>query len=162
LGQVSKAPVNGVAQNLLGCLCEGGMPMTGYLGRVSGILLALVLPMTTSASDRLSATEVESLLNDKTWEMHFIMSQKRATYWDWRRDGTLCARVLGAPQADKCADEGRWRIEDNAICWKLTWFGGDTGLKAQCIHVRRGENGRFDAVRVTAKGAKYFEFLLVN
>ena len=94
-------------------------------------LMFLTLPMNAHASQALKAEEIGSLVDDKTWHMRFEGAEGSSMYWVWHRDGTVCARWFGSGRKDNdCHDDGRWRLDGDLLCWKLTWLGGSTGLMA--------------------------------
>lgn len=68
------------------------------------LVFYLTLPMTAALSQALKADEIKPLVNDKTWEMVFKNSAaKTGTFarifiWDWKQDGTICARLISAPK----------------------------------------------------------------
>jgi hypothetical protein len=134
----------------------------GMMRLLMMVVFSLSLPLSASAAETLNAAEIEALVNDKTWEMRIGKRKDRMTFWDWKRGGTLCARILEAPRADKCADDGQWRIEGDQLCWKLTWFGSAGGLKTQCVSIRRNPSGLFEAVAMTSAVQWFFEFAVID
>jgi hypothetical protein len=64
--------------------------------------------------------------------------------WDFRKDGSVCARTIGSKRTDKCADEGKWFIRGRLICWELTWMGESQGLKTPCLAVQKVGSDRFE------------------
>ena len=83
------------------------------------------------------------------------------TYWDFVDDGTVCARAIGATPEDKCADVGNWRIEENMLCWELSWLGGGDGYKSVCILIKEIRAGAFETTRAQGIGLPFFEFTLL-
>ncbi len=57
--------------------------------------------------------------------------------WNFRRNGSVCARPVAAKPSDKCADEGTWTLKGDVLCWELTWFGGSFGFKSACSSLKR-------------------------
>ena len=49
----------------------------------------------------------------------------------------MCARFGGAKPGDRCADEGRWRIDGQDLCWELKVIGEQYGYKSVCVVVRK-------------------------
>lgn len=132
------------------------------------LVFYLTLPMTAALSQALKADEIKPLVNDKTWEMVFKNSGAktgtfaRIFFWDWKQDGTICARLISAPKNDACADQGRWRLDGNHLCWELTWFEKAAGLNKQCISVHRVPERGFQAQLRQHPGLELFNFSVVN
>ena len=106
---------------------------------------------------------VARLVADRTWHINWSAcmggSEGCWTYWDFAADGTMCARGIDARPEDKCADEGKWRIDGNALCWKLSWMGGGEGYKATCILIKDAGDGAFEATRAKGIGLTFFRFV---
>jgi hypothetical protein len=51
---------------------------------------------------------------------------------------------LRASRRDKCADEGKWSIRDERLCWELSWMGEALKLKTACSFIKRTGNDRFE------------------
>lgn len=109
---------------------------------------------------------IEGLVDNRTWHINWAAcmggSNGCRTYWDFVEDGTMCARGIDATRSDKCADEGSWRIEDNALCWELTWLGGGEGYKSTCILIKDKAAGSFETTRARGLGLPFFEFTLTS
>ena len=109
---------------------------------------------------------IAGLVDNRTWHINWSAcmggSDGCRTYWDFANDGTMCARAIDATRQDKCADEGNWRIEDNALCWELTWLGGGEGYKSTCILIKDGDAGAFETTRAKGIGLPLFEFTLAK
>ena len=75
-----------------------------------------------------------------------LANQLTVAHWDFRRDGTVCARFLGGKSNDPCADEGRWQMSGDALCWELQRIGETYGYKKACMQVRRLDDKRYEGV----------------
>jgi hypothetical protein len=134
--------------------------MKGFFGIISlASLFFVIWPTSAPAAEKLGSDELSSLVNGKTWKIQFI----QAEYWDWRKDGVVCVRL---DRMSKCADEGRWRLDGDKLCWKLTWLGKTNRLNKNCIFAFRAANDRLEAHRVEADGSAapgtFFEFSVAD
>ena len=109
---------------------------------------------------------IAGLVANRTWHINWASCMGGSggcrTYWDFADDGSMCARGVGATRKDKCGDEGNWRIEDNALCWELTWLGGGEGYKSTCILIKETDAGAFETTRAKGLGLSFFEFTLAK
>ncbi len=134
------------------------------LSVLAGVLTAGAVCQPTSAST-LDDKIITQLLQDKTWHINWAACMGGfdgcRTFWNWKKDGSVCARAIGANRDDKCADDGKWRIENGNLCWNLTWFGGGEGYKSVCIEIEKSSTGLYETKRVGGIGIKFFEFSVV-
>ena len=109
---------------------------------------------------------ISELVANRTWHINWSACMGGAdgcwTYWDFSDNGTLCARAIDAKRGDKCADEGKWRIEENALCWQLSWMGGGEGYKSTCILIKETDIGAFETTRARGLGLSLFDFTLAK
>jgi len=132
------------------------------------LVIYLTLPMTAAMSQAVKADEIRAMVNDKTWEIVFQDATRktgyftRTTFWDWKQDGTICARLMGVAKTDPCLDEGRWRLDGQYLCWQLTWAAKSWGMNKKCISIRRTPDGKFEAQWRKLVGVKYFNFSVLN
>lgn len=109
---------------------------------------------------------IAGLVANRTWHINWATcmggSDGCRTYWDFADDGTMCARGIDATRKDKCADEGNWRIEDNALCWELSWMGGGEGYKSTCVLIKDSQTGAFETTRARGLGLPFFDFTLAK
>lgn len=114
----------------------------------------------------ISGDAIAKLVSDRTWHIDWSAcmggSNGCKTYWDFFSAGTLCARGIDSTRQDKCADDGAWRIENNSLCWDLTWMGGGSGYKSTCILVKEAADGTYETTRSRGIGLTFFQFGLVN
>lgn len=74
----------------------------------------------TPGSD-LSADEVKALVTDKVWNITIGGGDPNvAAFWDFKADGSLCGRFRGGTAGSKCADDGKWKIQGDTLCWDLS------------------------------------------
>ena len=120
-----------------------------------------VSPLTASTTEPLKASALEKMLKDKKWEMKWAACMGAPpcrAYWDWMANGTVCARAVDAKRDERCADEGRWHLKGNNLCWELTWFGTGAGFKKSCVTVEPSGAGQYTAIRVGGFGTPFFRF----
>ena len=114
----------------------------------------------------ISGDAIAKVVSDQTWHMDWAAcmggSNGCKTYWDFFSGGTLCARGIDATRQDKCADDGEWRIENNSLCWDLTWMGGGSGYKSTCILVKKTGDRTYETTRSRGLGITFFRFEVVN
>jgi hypothetical protein len=117
-----------------------------------------------SASETLDAAALQDLVSSKTWK---IKIRHRDMFWDWKSDGSVCARIAGAARTEDCADEGKWNLRKNVLCWKLSWLYLGDGNKVgdRCAYIR-GANNEYEVLREEPDGTPasqpLFEFSLVD
>lgn len=108
---------------------------------------------------------IAGLVANRTWHLNWLScmgSSDCSTYWDFADDGTVCARGIGATPKDQCADDGKWRIQENSLCWELTWLGGGEGYKSTCVLIKETDSHNFEATRARGLGFPFFAFKLVD
>ena len=108
---------------------------------------------------------IAGLVANRTWHVNWLScmgSSDCSTYWDFADDGTVCARGIGATPQDKCADDGKWQIKENSLCWELSWLGGGDGYKSTCVLIKETDSDKFEATRAKGIGLPFFEFALTD
>ncbi len=106
---------------------------------------------------------IAQLVANRTWKLDWsscMGSTDCGTFWDFSGGGAVCARAIGATPDDQCADEGSWRIEDNTLCWELSWMGGGSGYKSVCILIKEIGDNTYEATRARGLGLTFFTFTL--
>jgi hypothetical protein len=99
--------------------------------------LLAVIPTQTYAQAPvpIAAGPLAQLVKGKTLAISFYgdPSQPAATYlWDFKTDGSICARIIGAKRSDKCAEEGKWNTDGAFLCWELPNMGKSLGTNPAC------------------------------
>ncbi len=110
--------------------------------------------------EKVDGGTLKKLVENNKWRIKWGGSF--VTYWDWKGDGSVCARAIDAKIDEKCADKGPWRIEKNNLCWELEWLGSTEGYRKTCVFVESSGNGKFTAKRVKGIGIPYFTFTVVG
>ena len=113
-------------------------------------LIALVGIAPPAGASELSAEELKSVVHGKTWALTYTTDRElknptNVAYWDFRANGTVCARFPNAKPKTPCADEGKWRLEGQRLCWDLARIGETYGYKSRCVQVRKLDAKRFEA-----------------
>ncbi len=132
-----------------------------HMGWSTFILVTILIASGAKAgTDALDANSIRQLANDKTWAMKWAacMGGSCETFWDWHKDGSICARVIDAKKIDKCADDGLWRLDGDNLCWELTWLGAGSGYKSMCVTVEAIDGGKYSTTRVGGFGSTFFTF----
>ena len=105
----------------------------------------------TSGSD-LSADEVKALVTDKVWNITIGGGDPNVTaFWDFKADGSLCGRLRGGTAQSKCADDGKWKIQGDTLCWDFKWIGEQYGYKSLCGRVRKGDATSYQLIDPAGK-----------
>ena len=117
-----------------------------------------------SATETLDAAAVQDLVSSKTWKI--TIGLDRTMFWDWKSDGSVCARTFGAARTEDCADEGEWNLRKNVLCWKLSWlFLRRNILGDRCAYIR-GANNEYEVLREEPDGTPasqpFFKFSIVK
>lgn len=109
--------------------------------RLAGIaLISMAASAAPQAGESIIGDDLVAMVSGRSWALSTYGNTSNpatAMVWDFRKDGSVCARFAGSRVGDKCADEGRWRIDGDKLCWDLTWFGGTFGFKTACSIVQR-------------------------
>ena len=129
---------------------------------LGGCLLAIV--GNSAYAEALSEEESRALLNGTTWKMgtHGNFTYKNwVTYWDWKRDGSVCGRIGGANKYDPCADVGKWRLEGNRLCWQYTWLNPFEFYKVGCVRIEGTGERKYLAIN-DKTGNLAFAFFVVE
>lgn len=111
--------------------------------RSLGLGLIIVLGLhsgTHAASESLDSAALQKLSLQGTW----AAEDAEVGYWTWNKDKSVCLR-LGSAEG-KCADTGTWAINDNVICYELTWWGESNNDRKTCFTVKSHGSGRYEAL----------------
>ena len=128
--------------------------------------LAIALLATLSsgaAAQDLGPLELSELVKGRKWLVAVggdLSNPNISAYWDFSADGSMCVRFAGAKSNERCADEGRWKIDDQTLCWDLKYVGEQYGYKSACVKVQKV--GATDYQMHNVKGFRHFLFRAVN
>ncbi len=102
-----------------------------------------------TTEDQLTAEQLKSLVTGRTWAISLrgdLANPNSVTYWDFKVDGSICARFAGGKPKDKCADDGKWQLKGDVLCWELERIGDTYGYKSVCAGVRKVNEKRYELI----------------
>ncbi len=116
--------------------CERGKRLASL-----GLILALgLLAHYPANAQELDGAAIQKLALQGIW----AAEHPEWGNWSWNKDETVCLRV--GDTEGKCADTGTWVINDNVICYKLTWWGEASGVRENCITAQALGDGRYETL----------------
>ena len=127
----------------------------GTLFCLTMIVILCPIAVHAQAQSDIDADQLTALVTGKKWAMSFqgdLSKSATVTYWDFKPDGSICARFVGSQSNDKCADDGTWQLKGNVLCWELQRLGETNNYKSACVRVRKVDDKRYDAIAL--KGFK--------
>jgi len=113
------------------------MATTHVCGVTHVLLLSLVATEAFSQSPTsLSGSEISNLVSGRSLAIsHYgdpTPNSATTSVWDFRKDGSVCARYVGAKRSEKCAEVGKWTISNDMLCWELPTIGRGLGTNPAC------------------------------
>ena len=130
--------------------------------RVTTLAALSVLPMRANAAGAIVGDELRALVSGRSWALSTYgdpTNPATTMVWDFRSDGTVCARPGASKVGDKCADEGKWSLRGDLLCWDLTWFGASFGFKTACCSAKRT---RSDFIHLHSEQAPDLTYMVVK
>ena len=100
--------------------------------------ILMIQPATSAEPQALNTDALTKLALQGTWQT------KRFGLWSWGEDNSVCLRLLGLNE--DCSDTGNWKIDDNVLCYELTWWGKSYGIRKNCFTVVALADGKFEAL----------------
>lgn len=120
------------------------------------VSLAAGSVVTPAVAEALDGPATEALALEGTWD-----AEGEWGFWSWAGDGTVCVRIFG-PEGD-CADTGTWKVEDDVLCYELTWFGEGYDVRKNCFTVNALGEGRHETrYHGTALDSVFFTFSVLE
>ena len=104
------------------------------------IVIVFATFCSSAVAAEIEPDELRSLVKGRKWLIAMqgdLSHAGHATYWDFKVDGSVCARFGGAKPNDRCADEGRWKLDAQTLCWDLKVIGEQYGYKSACVRVKK-------------------------
>lgn len=105
------------------------------------IALLLGAAIDARAADQVRGADLHALVSGRSWGISFWGNFRAPTLtnvWDFKKDGSVCARNAASKRGDKCADNGKWTVRaDQELCWDLTWMGEVYKIKSVCAAVQK-------------------------
>ena len=106
-----------------------------------GLMLTFCLLANSKAEvPALNGTAVQKLALQGAW----AAEEAEFGYWSWGADNTVCFRLLN--QTGDCVDTGTWRINDDVMCYELTWWGKSIGIRTNCFTVHALGDDHYEAL----------------
>ena len=106
-----------------------------------GLMLALgLLASAEVAAEMLDSDAIQKLAFQGTW----AAEHAEVGNWSWNKDKTVCLRI--GDTKEKCADTGTWVINDNVICYELTWWGESSDERKNCFTAQALGDGRYETL----------------
>ena len=106
-----------------------------------GLMLTLsLLAYSPAKAQELDRAAIKELALRGTW----VAEDLEVGNWSWNKDQTVCLR-LGDTEGD-CADTGTWVINDNVICYELTWWGESNDDRKACFTAQAHGDGRYETL----------------
>jgi len=121
------------------------------------VLVAFSGPL---AAQDIGPDDLMNLVKGRKWQIAVqgdLAHSGHSSYWDFNADGSMCPRFAGSKPGDRCADEGRWRLEGSDLCWDLKRIGEQYGYKSACVRVRKVGPQEYEAQNVKG-GFRQFVF----
>ena len=123
--------------------------MKPFLKTMIALLLpvSMVTPGLSQSSQYIKGDDIKNLAAGRSWAISFVGNPDNPNLtliWDFRKNGSICARAAGQDRGEKCADEGSWAVKGDMMCWDLKWLGKSVGFKTACSLVRKVSEDRFD------------------
>ena len=99
--------------------------------------------VTPLAAETLNADNLKKILVDRIWAEKG-MAGPAENYWEWKADGSVCVRMF--EKTGSCDDVGRWKLEADRVCYKLGWWGSDSGETSKCVRISEPTTGRYETL----------------
>jgi hypothetical protein len=132
-----------------------------------GLALAAFAVASTLAQTpaKIAGNDLSTLASGRSWGISYYGNPNDAAttmVWDFRKDGSVCARSSGGKPGSKCMDEGKWNVRSDAVCWELTWMGEAGGYKSNCFLVKKLNDDLFQLDRQKDPDTKFAVFRVLK
>lgn len=105
--------------------------------------ILMIQPAASVEPQALNKDALTKLALQGTWQT------KRFGHWSWNEDNSVCLRLLGLDE--DCSDTGTWKIDEDILCYELTWWGESYQIKKNCFTVVALDGGRYEALHHDSK-----------
>ena len=109
---------------------------------VPAFLLVSLAATAQLSSGSLQDEQIRAVVSAKTLALRFAGTPTSNplffSNWDFRGDGSLCARLIGSAPGTECAEVGKWWVQASELCWQLPRIGASVGVNSACGAVRKG------------------------
>lgn len=130
-----------------------------------GLTIFAVAPAFSQAATKIGGDDLSALANGQSWGISYYgdpTNPAMTMVWDFRKNGSVCARPPGGKKGDKCMDEGKWNARSEAICWELTWMGEAGGFKSNCFTVKKISQDQYQMNRQKEPDTKFAVFRVLK
>ena len=127
------------------------MARKAFFPRLAMILILYPIGVHAQPGSEVEADQLKALVAGRTWAMSFqgnLSNAATVSFWDFKADGSTCARFVGSKPKDKCADDGTWQVKGNVLCWELQRIGETYAYKSACVRVRKVDDKRYEAIAI--------------
>lgn len=135
-------------------------------GAFQVVLLWLVATQTLAQpSASLSGPELSKLVSGRSLAISHYGDPSvsaSASIWDFRKDGSVCVRLIGANRREKCAEEGKWTVNNDMLCWDLPTIGRALGTNPACSTARQTKPDRIELRNQKAPDLTFASVLVLN
>ena len=145
------------------------MATSRFRGVTQVLLLSLVVTEAFSQSPpSLSGSEISELVGGRTLAISFYgdpanpASSATTSVWDFRKDGSVCARYVGAKRSEKCAEEGKWTVSNDMLCWDLPSIGRSLGTNPACSTASQPKPDRLELRNQKTPDLTFARVLVLN
>lgn len=142
------------------------MASSRFVAPIQALLLALATSQACAQSTpRLSASEISTLVSGRSLAISYYGDPTNAaatSIWDFRKDGSICARLIGAPRQNKCAEEGKWTVSNDMLCWELPTIGRGLGTNPACSSAQQTKPDRLELRNQKTPDLTFAQVLLLK
>ena len=113
----------------------------------------------------LSGSEITKLASGRSLAISFYGDPAvtaTTSIWDFRKDGSICARYVGAKRGEKCAEEGKWTVSNEMLCWDLPSIGRSLGTTPACSTVSQLKPDRLELRNQKTPDLTFAQVLVLN
>ena len=105
---------------------------------VAMLSILMIQPAASVEPQALNKDALTKLALQGTWQT------KRFGLWSWGEDNSVCLRLLGLNE--DCSDNGTWEIDEEVLCYELSWWGESYNIRKNCFTVIAFDGGRYEAL----------------
>ena len=130
-----------------------------------GLLTFAIAPAFSQPATKIVGDDLSALAKGRSWGISYYgdpTNPAQTMLWDFRKDGSVCARSNGMKKDDKCMDEGKWEVRGEVICWELSWIGEAGNFKANCFSVKKISQDQFQMNYQKQPDTRFALFRILN
>ena len=122
--------------------------------------ILMIQPATSAEPRALNKDALTKLALQGTWQTQAFGGGDGFSYrhWRWGEDNSVCFRLFGLNE--DCTDTGTWKIDEDVLCYELTWWGESYQNRKNCFTVVALDGGRYEALYHDSKlgHSLFFDF----